>query len=234
MNENERLDQIKDKLNRTLRQMAGLKEKAKILETQCDDARQREKNSNELVTELLERQRELNVILNRANIMLSRTQEAMALTSIEFNEMAKALPEPKKAEFSDRLSKINDLFKKTGIPDAQLIGSDEPSDDLKKESDEAFGGREFVWERTQQRTPPRVEAEPVDHEDARHPEPAADPDEPEIKVRISEITGQDEDGVFRELVPETEKRAVALDVSTSPHKKSWWPKISVGRKSGTE
>lgn len=163
MNENEERDKIKDKLARALRRLEGLKEKSKLLETQYDDARNREKNSNDLVMELLERQRELNVMLNRANIMLNRTQEAMALTSMEFNEIAKALPEPKKAEWSERVAKVNELFKKTGIQDAEVLGLDSPdavdfsADQLRKESEQAFGRRE--------NKPPHVEAEVVeDHQ----------------------------------------------------------------------
>ena len=123
MEENNLLDKIeklKEKLNRTTRRMTGLKEKSRLLEMQYEDARSREQNSNTVVGELLERQRELNVMLNRANIMLNRTQEAMALSSMELNEMAKALPEPKKAEWADRVSRVNDLFKQTGIQDAEL------------------------------------------------------------------------------------------------------------------
>jgi hypothetical protein len=163
LNENEQREKLKDKLARALRRLEGLKQKSKLLEMQYEDARNRENNSNELVMELLERQRELNVMLNRANIMLNRTQEAMALTSMEFNEIAKALPEPKKAEWSERVAKVNELFKKTGIQDAEVLGLDSPdaadfsADQLKKESEQAFGRRE--------NKPPHVEAEVVeDHQ----------------------------------------------------------------------
>ena len=121
-----KLEQTKEKLYRALRRSEGLKAKSSLLREQYTDAKEREKHAALLVMELLERQRELNVMLNRANIMLNRAHEAMALTSVEFNEIAKALPEPKKAEWSDRLSKINDLFRKTGIPDGESAESGRP------------------------------------------------------------------------------------------------------------
>ena len=128
-----RIEKLKEKLNRTMRRMAGLQEKSKLLEMHYDDSRARESNNNELVMEMLERQRELNVMLNRSNIMLNRTQEAMAISYIELNEMVKALPEPKKAEWADRVTRVNDLFRQTGVQDAELgaleSGSASPSAD---------------------------------------------------------------------------------------------------------
>ncbi|MEN6355614.1 MAG: hypothetical protein ABFD83_00870 [Armatimonadota bacterium] len=175
MNENKPKDEaqiLKDKLNRALRRLEGLKEKSKLLEMQYEDAKSRENNSSELVMELLERQRELNVMLNRTNIMLNRTQEAMALTSMEFNEIAKALPEPKKAEWSERVAKVNELFKKTGIQDAEVLGLDSPdptkfsAEEIRKESEQAFGRKESFWTREAHSEPPRVEAEIVDEHEA--------------------------------------------------------------------
>ncbi|MHB9037513.1 MAG: hypothetical protein ACYC64_12675 [Armatimonadota bacterium] len=171
MNENEQRDKsevLKDKLSRALRRLEGLKEKSKLLEMQYEDARTREKNSGELVMELLERQRELNVMLNRANIMLNRTQEAMALTSMEFNEIAKALPEPKKAEWSERVAKINELFKKTGIQDAEMLGLEAPdaakfsAEEFTRTSEQEFGHKDSFWSGSVRSEPPRVEAELVE------------------------------------------------------------------------
>jgi hypothetical protein len=169
------MENMRKKLERAQRQITGLKEKAKYLEINFEDSRTREKNSNDLVMEMLERQKELNVMLNRANIMLHKTHETMALTSLEFNEMAKALPEPKKAEWSDRISKINDLFKQTGIQDAEVIGSDNSqqalsdenlnNDELKQESNTAFEWKDSIWNRTEQRNPPRVEATLIEEDD---------------------------------------------------------------------
>jgi hypothetical protein len=165
---------LEKKLTRAQRQIAGLREKSKYLEMQYDDAKVRESNSSELVMELIERQHELNVMLNRAQTMLSRTQEAMALTSLEFNEMAKALPEPKKAEFSDRITKINELFKKTGVEDADLA-IEKPSDEQESdEAEETIAAEEATpedtktsrwdsfWKRKQPHTPQNVQADLVD------------------------------------------------------------------------
>ena len=169
----QQLETLNNKLNRALRRVAALREKAKILEMQYNDAREREGNTNELVRELLERQRELNVMLNRANIMLNRTQEAMALTSLEFNEMVKALPEPKKAEWTDRVARVNELFKQTGVQDAELGaldgGAESPeqslnTDEFKRESEEAFGRKRAIWDLKEKHDPPRVHAEVVEEE----------------------------------------------------------------------
>ena len=219
MNENKPKDEaqtLKDKLNRALRRLEGLKEKSKLLELQYEDARSREKNSSELVMELLERQRELNVMLNRANIMLNRTQEAMALTSMEFNEIAKALPEPKKAEWSERVAKVNELFKKTGIQDAEVLGLDSPdptsfsAEEIKKESEQAFGRKESFWAREAHGEPPRVEAEIVDEH-----EPGSKETKPEA---------EDEDPL--------KKIADDYAENSESQKKSWWQKAFA--KSGSD
>lgn len=164
------IEDLKKKLVRAQRQIAALREKSKYLEMQYDDARLRESNSTELLMELVERQHELNVMLNRAQTMLARTQEAMALTSLEFNEIAKALPEPKKAEFSDRISKINDLFKKTGIEEADLLTADKPAaerkeeegaeDTLESEEPKSESARASRWESFWKRKQPRASGQP--------------------------------------------------------------------------
>lgn len=219
------MDNLKEKLQRTQRQLAGLKEKSKLLERQYEDARGREQHSSELVMELLERQRELNVMLNRANIMLNRTQEALALTSVEFNEIAKALPEPKKKEFADRVSRINELFKKTGIQDAEIDALDSSNlrpeqeesldgDELKRESEHVFPRASSVWNRPGPREAPRIEAEVVDDGPTPDPEPSLCSDEVIASARESEPTAAaievDEDDF-----EEPEQR-----------KKSWWQWIA--------
>lgn len=219
MNDSEALikniDELKDKLNKAQRQLAGLRAKSKVLETQYVDSREREKGSNELVMELLERQRELNVMLNRSNIMLNRTQEAMALTSIEFNEIAKALPEPKKAEFSDRITKINDLFKKTGIQDAEMLSLDSlnPSateslktDELKRESEAAFRRNDSIWKRETMPEPPRVEAVLIE-EEPHTSEPSS-----EIVISLTESTPEEPSEADNLIYP--------------PRRKSWWRKAT--------
>jgi len=206
---------LKDKLERAYRRLAGLREKGKYLGMQYDDSRTREKNTNDLVMGLLERQRELNVMLNRANIMLNRTQEAMALTSIEFNEMAKALPEPRKAEWSERVSRINELFKKSGVQDAELVDLENPppaqtdsleTDELERESEEAFRRRASIWERSESPEPPTVEAVPV--EDAPHVEVATRQPEPEPVAVSAE--------------PDGDRQAEEDSLIFPPRRKSWW------------
>ena len=211
MNEAEliaKLEQTKEKLNKVLRRSEGLKAKSHLLQEQYIDAREREKYAAELVMELLERQRELNVMLNRANIMVNRAHEAMALTSVEFNEMTKALPEPKKAEWNDRISKIHDLFKKTGIADGDLLNLDGPaepsleSDEIKRESQEAFSRQESIWNRKEKRQTPTVEAEPVPEETTAEPHETHEPEIRILEPIIAEETSE--------------------NPSDKPDRKSWW------------
>ena len=224
-----KIDALKDKLAKANRQVAGLREKSKYLEMQYEDSRNREGNTNELIMELLERQRELNVMLNRANIMLNRTQEAMALSSMELNEMAKALPEPKKAEWADRVARVNDLFKQTGVQDAELgaLESTNPipsaasfnTDELRKQSEEAFGRKQSIWDRTAKPEPPRVQAEVVE-------EPETPTEQPESIRLVGEDVPQTKDEPAAEVVDEqpaaeqSEEDALLFP----PRRKSWWRK----------
>jgi hypothetical protein len=225
----QRIEKLKEKLNRNMRRMAGLQEKSKLLEMHYEDARAREGNTNELVMELLERQRELNVMLNRANIMLNRTQEAMALSSMELNEMAKALPEPKKAEWADRVSRVNDLFRQTGVQDAELgaleSGSARPSPDsfdaseLKKGSEEAFGKKQSLWEAKERREPPRVQAEVVEEE----PQPQA---QEGIKLTGEDIAVKEEPRTDPPATYEATDQSDEQSLLFSPRRKSWWRKTA--------
>lgn len=217
----QRIDELTAKLTRARQLLAGLRQKSKYLEMQYEDSRARERNNHELVSELLERQRELNVMLNRANIMLNRTQEAMALASLEFNEMAKALPEPKKAEWSERVARINELFKKSGVQDAEIdaLESSNPAhpesgagqladdtldgDELRRESERAFGDRRSMWDQPR-REPPRVEAEPVEHEQP----PATDSPRAEDDIQQEQTLPDEDDLVF------------------PPRRKSWWQRLA--------
>ena len=121
------VEELREKLNKALRERAALYQKSKQLEERIKDSHSYQRAQEELTRELLERQRELNFMLNRANIMLSRTQEANALLSIEFTDIVKALPEPKAKEFESRIERINELFKKTGAsmgdPDSEISNS---------------------------------------------------------------------------------------------------------------
>lgn len=222
-----RIEELKGKLNRALRQVAGLRQKSKYLEMQYDDSKNREGNTNELVMELLERQRELNVMLNRSHIMLNRTQEVMALSSMELNEMAKALPEPKKAEWADRVTRVNDLFKQSGVQDAELgaLESTNPkpsaetfdTNELRKESEEAFGTKQSVWERKERREPPSVHAEVVEEETPQQPQEG-------IKLVSDDAPPPNEE-------PETEASATTEQADEDsllfpPRRKSWWRKMA--------
>ncbi len=218
----EHIEQLKDKLSRALRQLAGYKQKSKVLEMQYKDARDREGNTNELIMELLERQRELNVMLNRANIMLNRTQEAMALSSMELNEMAKALPEPKKAEWAERVARVNELFKQTGVADAEMgaleSGSAEPLDasfdkrDMKKESEAAFPRKSSIWQRQERREPPQVQAEIVEDEEA------PDPQQESIRLVADEAPAEAPDSQGEGRNGDGKEEALLFP----PRRKSWW------------
>ncbi len=223
----QRMNNLKEKLMRAQKQVAVLREKTKLLEEQCVDSRQREQHSNELVMELIERQRELNVMLNRANIMLNRTQEAIALTSIEFNEMAKALPEPKKAEWSERVAKINELFKKTGIHDAEISELGAPSvqqdslesDELKEESKTAFGRFDSLWNKKKKSEPPRVDGEIVEDDALSNVE----------GVAVDEKQHADEADEVIEQAPVQEVDINAEDeerLMFKQRKKSWWQRMA--------
>lgn len=241
------IEALKDKLNRAQRQATGLRQKSKYLEMQYDDARNREGNTNELVMELLERQRELNVMLNRANIMLNRTQEAMALSSMELNEMAKALPEPQKAEWADRVSRVNELFKQTGVQDAEMgmLGSGAPkpegsldTDELKRESEEAFGRKQSVWERKEKHEPPRVHAEVVEEETP--PEPPKEsirlvgedtPSAPEADTAAptAAVSAEQAEPAEQHYPAEQDDPSELSDEDAllfPPRRKSWWRKLA--------
>lgn len=224
----QKIELLKEKLNRAQRRVSALREKSKILEMQYHDARERERNTTGLVSELLERQRELNVMLNRANIMLNRTQEAMALSSMEMNEMVKALPEPKQAEWSDRVARVNELFKKTGIQDAEVddltdsvpdAGSLD-SRELLEESEQAFGNVESIWDRKQKPSPPRVEAEPVSDQ------PAASDSDTEGLVKDEVVISERDTQSGSPGGPESEEDEDGLEFS--PRRKSWWQRITSG------
>lgn len=229
----QKIDDLKEKLNKAAVRISGLKQKSKYLEMQYGDAKNREGNTNELVMELLERQRELNVMLNRSNIMLNRTQEAMALSSLELNEMAKALPEPKKAEWADRVSRVNDLFKQTGVQDAEMgaLESRNPrppmdsldTDEIRRESEEAFGRKQSIWQRKEKQVPPQVQAEVVEEEETPL-------EQPKESIRL---IGEDTPRQAAEPKPDPEQFD---DQSTedseedsllfAPRRKSWWKKMA--------
>lgn len=215
------LEETKEKLNRTLRRTEGLRMKSKILEQQYEDARERELRSDDLVKELLQRQYEQNVMLNRAHIMLNRAHEAMALASVEVNEMAKALPEPKQAEWSDRVSRINDLFKKTGMQDGDLLGLDSPetpslkTDEIKREGEQQFSRSEAIWSREEPHTPQAVHAELMPEDDPT--DNPLTPTEPDPEPAVID------QAAAREAALEA-----AAEPQSVPQRRTWWGRIVSG------
>ncbi len=115
--------ELENKIARLQKERAVFAVKSKLMGDELLHYRARENREYSLVDELLERQRELNVMLNRSNIMLARAQDATAMLSLEFGDLARALPESVQIEVEghtetikveDRVNRINDLFRKTG------------------------------------------------------------------------------------------------------------------------
>lgn len=128
---NELLLQIREleqKVARLQRERGVYAAKTRLLTQELEKYHSRELRQDTTVDSLLERQREMHVMLNRSNIMLAKAQNATAMLSLEFGELARALPEtiagaddadPMDAEavtceIDDRIRRINDLFRKTG------------------------------------------------------------------------------------------------------------------------
>ncbi|MDO8586789.1 MAG: hypothetical protein Q7T82_07070 [Armatimonadota bacterium] len=119
----ESIQRLKERLSKLLHQKDLAAQKASLLEAQTERDRQREQMLTGLTHQLMDRQRELNIMLNRANIMLNRAQEANTILSLEFTELCHALPAPEAPEVQDRIRRINDLFKTTGISDAEVASA---------------------------------------------------------------------------------------------------------------
>jgi hypothetical protein len=114
------IQRLRERLTKLLHQNDLANQKGQMLEEQMQRDREREQMLTGLTHQLMDRQRELNVMLNRANIMLSRAQEANTILSLEFTELCHALPAPEDPDVQDRIQRINDLFKNTGISDAEV------------------------------------------------------------------------------------------------------------------
>lgn len=108
------LERLKNRLDRALRDKAVLAERSKLLAEQVKDSKRREDDTHHIVSELLDRQRELNFMLHRANSVLQRMQQANAALSSEFTDLVKELPDPQAPDWEQRVAKINELFQKTG------------------------------------------------------------------------------------------------------------------------
>lgn len=105
---------IKEKLYRALKAKAVLTERSKLLSQQIEDARRREGQNDHVLNELLDRQREMNFMLHRANSALHHIHEANSALSAEFTELVKELPASTAPDWEQRVNKINELFMKTG------------------------------------------------------------------------------------------------------------------------
>ncbi len=122
------VQELQSKIARLDREKAIFSAKSRLYADELNRSHRREIAQESLVAELVERQHELNVMLNRSNVMLSRAHEATAMLSVEFGELARALPEPlaldaeapEIGQIEDRLQRINSLFKKTGSLSAEI------------------------------------------------------------------------------------------------------------------
>lgn len=162
------------KLLRTQKRNAVLQQKAKLLEEMVqearrreEDARTREADANQLIQQLIARQRELSVMLNRSNALAATMYEANQILAVEFKNAANALPAPKKAELEQAITRIDELFKRTGVPDAQI--SDVPAfqarnvvEEFEPDFEEDGSKQGGIWSSNAPYKPPVVEAEPVD------------------------------------------------------------------------
>mgnify|MGYP002682002720 CR=1 FL=1 len=122
------VQELESKIARLDREKAVFSAKSRLYADELNRSHRREMAQESLVAELVERQHELNVMLNRSNVMLARAHEATAMLSVEFGELARALPEPlaldaeapEMEQIEDRLQRINSLFKKTGSLSAEI------------------------------------------------------------------------------------------------------------------
>ena len=190
------VQELRRKLNKALRDRSALYQKSKQLSERVQEQHEREHTRDDVTRELLERQRELNFMLNRANIMLSRAQEANALLSLEFGEIVKALPEPRAKEFTERIDRINELFKKTGEVAAAQEGT---------ESD--------PMEASTPPPPPNVREAEIVREPAKTAEPrevVGEPPAPNIEEPAVEAVAE-EAVILDEALPQIEPPAITED-----------------------
>ena len=121
------INKLNNKLNRQLQQVSALRQKSKTLTALCTDANEREAVMNVKVTNLLERQRELNEMLNRANNVLAGSAKALAESNIEFEQMVEALPEDAKSNWTVRVSNLAKLSEDIAHETSELHDTPEES-----------------------------------------------------------------------------------------------------------
>jgi hypothetical protein len=153
---------LKEKLTRALKSKAVLTERSKQLKSQVEDLTRREEQMNDFASELMDRQRELNYMLHRANSVLHQLQDTNLALSSEFTQLVRELPPPKDAGWDERITKVNELFKRTH----------ELADEIQDE----------VFSKAKGTRRPRVTAEPVSPAQEAGPAP---PPPPEVVVEAS-------------------------------------------------
>lgn len=133
------VQELETKIARLQRERGVYAAKTRLLTDELDHYRSRETRHDGTVDQLLERQHELNVMLNRSNIMLAKAHEAASMLSLEFGELARALPETIQgyyheapAEIEDQVHRINDLFKKTGELSEEIAETLEESQSIQR------------------------------------------------------------------------------------------------------
>lgn len=109
MSSNTEIEQLRNRLNRELARVSALKEKSDALESGFSETRDREIQARELIDQLIERQRELNVLLDRAHNTLRSNQEILAQASPQVEEMAAALPDTEQRARIERLKRIRQM-----------------------------------------------------------------------------------------------------------------------------
>ena len=221
-------EEIKEKLYRALKAKAVLAERSKLLAQQINDSRMREERNDHLVRELLDRQRELNFMLHRANTVLHRIQEANAALSSEFTELVKELPKPSAPDWQERVAKINELFRKTGAM------ADEVADEIFRKSAASEQARSAETASAGGETKPnaaQMEPELVSKEDdpqlpSKH-EPEPDLDLPEqvcgtkAKLEMEDSTIENAEQGERIGSPDLRKRLDRLFGRTEAEQPEW-------------
>lgn len=235
----EALQQLEKKLARAQKRGAVLYQKSKLLEEIVDmakrhedDARTREHDANALIRQLITRQRELSVMLNRSNTLVARMYETNQMISLEFKEAAKALPAPQQAEIEKKvtqsMAKVEELFKKTGIPDAQTTSTPAELHDPSAVDGSMEGSftissdnprRDGLWSPDRSEKPPVVHAEPVEeHPDGEYTvHPSADHG---VKIPV-------ETAVEPEIL-EDDGEPITTQISEERRRK-WWTRFGFGQ-----
>ncbi len=181
LSEQQKLQQIvremEIKLAKALRERSVYSTKSRLLAEELEQYRQRELRQDGTVEQLIERQHELNVMLNRSNIMLAKAQDAAAMLSLEFGELARALPEPPPdapvseiVDIESRVSRINNLFKQSGKLSEEIAETLSESKEAQKRAEKPTDSGGFNWRKTEESRPDPKQEEPVPKETDQAPD----------------------------------------------------------------